>query len=73
MNKFQIGENAGKVWRLLANDNKRWNYYDLKETSGLSDRDLNAAIGWLAHDGSICFGHSRGENNVSLGINVYIG
>lgn len=47
MDKCQIGLNAGKVWKLL-NDNKRWNYGDLKRASELSDRDLNAAIGWLA-------------------------
>ena len=47
MNKYQIGTNAGVVWRLL-NDNKRWSYCQLKQASGLSDKDLNAAIGWLA-------------------------
>ena len=49
MDKHQIGVNAGKVWKLL-NDNKRWSYCDLKRASELSDRDLNAAIGWLARE-----------------------
>ena len=39
MNKYQIGTNAGVVWRLL-NDNKRWSYCELKKASGLSDKDL---------------------------------
>ncbi len=47
MNKYQIGLNAGVVWHLL-NDNSRWSYCELKKASGLSDRDLSAAIGWLA-------------------------
>ena len=46
MNKNLIGLNAGKVWQLL-NNNKRWSYSELKEAVGLSDRDLNAAIGWF--------------------------
>ena len=47
MNKNLIGLNAGKVWQLL-NNNKRWSYSELKEAVGLSDRDLNAAIGWVS-------------------------
>ena len=47
MDKYVIGSNAGIVYNLLS-DGKRWNYEDLKAASGLSDRDLNAAIGWLA-------------------------
>ena len=43
MNKAQIGENAGKLWNFLK-DNRHWEYEKLKEASGLSDRDLNAAI-----------------------------
>lgn len=52
MNKNLIGLNAGKVWQLL-NNNKRWSYSELKEAVGLSDRDLNAAIGWLAREDNI--------------------
>ena len=54
MNKNLIGLNAGKVWQLL-NNNKRWSYSELKEAVGLSDRDLNAAIGWLAREDKIDF------------------
>lgn len=54
MNKYQIGTNAGIVWRILS-DNAHWDYEKLKEVSGLSDRDLNAAIGWLAREDKIDF------------------
>ena len=54
MDKGTIGNNAGIVWELL-NDGKRWKYEDLKTASGLSDRDLNAAIGWLAREDKIYF------------------
>ena len=73
MNKYQIGLNAGVVWRLL-NDNKRWNYCDLKVASGLSDKDLNAAIGWLAREDKIDFeGNQDDKDCFFLSVNVYIG
>ena len=52
MNKNQIGTNAGIVWKLLS-DNAHWEYDKLKQASALSDRDLNAAIGWLAREDKI--------------------
>ncbi len=73
MDKYQIGVNAGKVWRLL-NDNKRWSYCDLREVSGLSDKDLNAAIGWLAREDKIDIAAgSDGDDLLFLNVNVYIG
>ena len=44
MDKFKIGENAGIIWRMMDN-NKHWEYGELKKATGLSDRELNAAIG----------------------------
>lgn len=52
MDKHSIGTNAGIVWRLMNNDYK-WSYQELKEKSGLSNRELNAAIGWLAREDKI--------------------
>ncbi|MDB9029182.1 winged helix-turn-helix domain-containing protein [Parabacteroides distasonis] len=52
MDKYSIGTNAGIVWRLMNNDHK-WSYQELKEKSELSDRELNAAIGWLAREDKI--------------------
>ena len=69
-----IGLNAGIVWRLL-DDNKRWEYNDLKAASGLSDRDLNAAIGWLAREGKIQFSENESSHKGCLYIELsyYIG
>lgn len=72
MDKNLIGENAGKIWRLL-NNNCRWTYEELKEKSGLSDRDLNAAIGWLAREGKIDFEMDNSKDTLFLCVNVYIG
>ena len=74
MNKHQIGLNAGIVWHLLHN-NERWTYCDLKKASGLSDRDLDAAIGWLAREDKIDFDceHEGGDECFFLSVNIFIG
>ena len=70
MNKYQIGTNAGIVWRILS-DNAHWDYEKLKEVSGLSDRDLNAAIGWLAREDKIDFDIDEQHDRLFLHVNVY--
>lgn len=72
MNKTQIGENAGIVWNILK-DNRHWEYDNLKKISGLSDRDLNAALGWLAREDKIDFDMNEGSDSVFLRVNVFIG
>lgn len=72
MDKNEIGLNAGKVWRLLSN-NERWTYDELKSKIDLSDRDLNAAIGWLARENKIDFEADHGKEILFLCVNVYIG
>ena len=73
MNKHQIGLNAGIVWHLL-NNNERWTYCELKKASGLSDRDLDAAIGWLAREDKIDFDSLQGDMDcVFISVNVFIG
>lgn len=52
MNKNGIGINAGIVWRLLDN-NRCLEYREIKRLSGLSDRELNMAVGWLAREDRI--------------------
>lgn len=72
MNQTQIGENAGIVWNILK-DNKHWEYEQLKEISGLSDRELNAAIGWLAREDKIDFDMNQEGDCIFLTVNVFIG
>lgn len=72
MNKAQIGENAGKLWNFLKG-NRHWEYEKLKEASGLSDRDLNAAIGWLAREDKIDFDMTEEGDRIFLTVNVFIG
>lgn len=71
MDKYTIGNNAGIVWTLL-NDGKRWKYEDLKAASALSDRNLNAAIGWLAREDKIYFEtDSNNAEYLYLSVNIY--
>lgn len=72
MDRTTICHNAHLVFTTLGN-NREWTYLELKHATGLADRDLNAAIGWLACEGSICFGDYCGERRISLGMNIYIG
>ena len=72
MNKSDIGLNAGKIWRLLSNYAK-WVYGTLKRKSGLKDKELGAALGWLACEDKIVLHQEDGELYIFLGVNVYIG
>ncbi|MBM6882814.1 winged helix-turn-helix domain-containing protein [Bacteroides caecigallinarum] len=51
----------------------KWYYNDLKKASELTDRELNAAIGWLAREGNIEFEEekSSGKDVFFLSLNVY--
>ncbi len=72
MDMQSIGENAGIVWRLL-NDGKRWEYDDVRKASGLSERELSAAVGWLAREGKICFETDTEHHKdfLFLSLNIY--
>lgn len=72
MNKDEIGLNAGKVWQLLS-DNAKWSYGTLKKKSGLKDKELGAALGWLAREDKIEMYDEEEDLYISLGVNVYIG
>ena len=52
MSKKNIGTHAGMVWGLLC-DGRKWNYDELRDKLRLRDRDLNAALGWLAREDKI--------------------
>lgn len=52
MNKIEIGNAAGVVWRSLSTCNAM-TYYELKDKCQMNDRLLNAAIGWLSREDKI--------------------
>lgn len=73
MDKTTIGVNAGIVWRTIDNSGRAWKYEELKKETKLSDRDLNAAIGWLARENKIEFDSEMpdGEEVMHVEMNVY--
>lgn len=75
MNIQTIGESAGILWNLLKSENRKWDYQEIKKATGLSDRTINAAIGWLAREGKLTIEETKvGRRNVLyLELNYYIG
>lgn len=52
MDKKVIGANAGIIWNLL-NDYQKWDIPKLCQASGLTDKEVYTAIGWLARENKI--------------------
>lgn len=75
MDKHIIGENAGTLWQLLNEDNRKWEIAEIKEATGFDDMELASAIGWLAREDKIQFELNKtgGKAYVYLMLNVYIG
>lgn len=48
----QIGINAGKVWTILDKEGRQ-SVKEIKKATKLTDKDLYAALGWLAREGKI--------------------
>lgn len=61
MNKRSIGTNAGIIWNLL-NNNQRWDIEQLRAASGLSEKEIYTAIGWLARENKIEIDYSTGDS-----------
>lgn len=72
MSTHEIGTNAGRIWQLLGN-NEKWSYGNLKRMSGLKDKELGAALGWLAREDKVQFEQEEDELYIYLCVNVYIG
>lgn len=75
MNVQSIGEHAGVLWNLLQSENRQWDYQEVKNATGLPDREINAAIGWLAREGKLTIEESQvgSRNVIYIELNYYIG
>lgn len=49
-----------------------WSYQDLKERSGLEEKELWAAIGWLARENKIEFDNDAQGQRIYLNFNPYL-
>lgn len=72
MNQVEIKLSAKRIWNLLS-DHNRWSYEKLKQTSGLDEFNLHAALGWLAREDKIIIEETRSSYCCYTGVNVYIG
>lgn len=61
----KFGVNAGKLWTQL-DEVGRQNIKDLKKAVKLTDKDLFAALGWLAREGKIEIEEDEKEIFISL-------
>ncbi len=64
MNVEEIGTNAGKVWEALSNGAK--SVKDVKKATKMTDKQVFAAIGWLAREGKLNVSEADKEVYVSL-------
>jgi len=61
-----IGTNAGLVWSVLNEEGKQNVKAVKKATKIKADKDLYAALGWLAKEGKLSFEEIEGELFVAL-------
>lgn len=61
----KIGINAGKVWSELDAAGNQ-NVKEVKKATKLTDKDLYAALGWLAREGKISLVEDGKDLIVSL-------
>ena len=61
-----IGTNAGKVWNALHEGGKMSLKALKKATKIKSEKDMYAALGWLAKEGKLAFEETENEILVSL-------
>lgn len=52
--KDKIGENAGAVWSYLSEAGEK-SLKDVKKACKLTEKDMYAALGWLAREGKVEF------------------
>lgn len=53
MEKFRIGENALRIWRLL-NVMRIVSFAEISQRLSLSMEEMDLAIGWLARENKVC-------------------
>lgn len=63
--KEKIGTNAGALWTILDAEGKK-TLKELKKASKLTEKDMYAALGWLAREGKITFNELKEDWEVVL-------
>lgn len=63
--KEKIGSDAGLIWKVL-DESGELNVKELKKLTKLTDKDMYAAIGWLAREEKLLFNEVEKDLFVSL-------
>lgn len=63
--KELIGVNAGVVWQYLS-ENNATSIKELRKCCKLKEKDLYAALGWLAREGKVAFNELESDIEVAL-------
>lgn len=61
----KVGTNAGYVWTYLSESGKK-SLKEVKKVCKLTDKDLYAALGWLAREGKIQLTESKEDIIIEL-------
>ena len=61
----KIGTDAGRVWNVLDEQGSK-TLKDLKKLVKMTDKEIYAAIGWLAREGKMVFIEKEEELYLSL-------
>jgi len=64
--KEKIGFNAGLVWETLSGSKGILEIKALKKATKLTEKDLYAALGWLAREEKVFF--EENENEIVVGL-----
>jgi len=63
--KTAIGANAGKIWQTIKQHGPM-SLSVLKKSTGLGDKDLYLALGWLAREGKVKIEQKQMQVTVTL-------
>ena len=67
MNIDSIGYNAGLVWNAL-NEAEAMGLKQIKKVTKLKDKELYAAIGWLAREGKLVIAEGEDDKDLILSL-----
>lgn len=67
MNIDTIGTNAGSVWNAL-NEADALGLKQIKKITKLKDKELYAALGWLAREGKILIAEGEDEKDIIVSL-----
>jgi hypothetical protein len=63
--KEKIGTDAGRVWKFLDEQGTK-SVKELKKLTKMTDKEIYAAIGWLAREEKLVFNQAEEELHLSL-------